>query len=86
VACRPHPDAVLGLPRRGQPALRAVTRRLLAAERADRRELRALRRQPTSVADTIVCDVLVPVMDRETAIDIELLRLVHRDVARTGWR
>ena len=86
VSWRPHPDAVPSLPWRGQPALRAVTRRLLAAERADRRELRSLRRQLTSVADTTLWDVLVRVMERETAIHIELLRFVDRHVARTRRR
>lgn len=73
------------VPDRGQGGisaeLRGLTERLLAAERTDRRELRALRRRLRPVADTTLWALLVDLMALDTEKHVRILESI---AARAG--
>lgn len=58
------------------PDVRQLTGRLLAAERADRRELRALRRRLRPVADTTLWSLLVDLMALDTEKHLRILKTI----------
>ena len=82
VAWTSDPDAVPNLPC-GAPdsALVEVTNRFLAAERADRRELRALRRKLRPFRDTTAWTLVVELLEHDTAKHIRLLTFIRDHAA-----
>jgi hypothetical protein len=73
------PDAVPNLPY-GPPdrALAEVTRRFLAAERANQKQLRALRKELRPFRDTSLWALLVELMEYDTAKHIRILTFYRR--------
>jgi hypothetical protein len=53
------------------------TRRLIALERRDARELRALKRQLRNTPETSLLPLLVKLMLHDTATHIEILQFIH---------
>src|ERR1035437_24348 len=64
------------------PALEEATKRFLAAERTDRKELRALRKELEPYRDTTLWSLLIELMEHDTAKHILLLTFVRDHVAR----
>jgi hypothetical protein len=62
---------------RADPALLDETRRLLALERQDARELRLLRRELRDTPTTSLLRFLAELMLRDTAKHIEILRFIR---------
>ncbi|MHB1931156.1 MAG: hypothetical protein ACYCUG_17335 [Acidimicrobiales bacterium] len=87
IAWRHDPDAVPNLPY-GAPdqALAEATGRFLAAERADRKELRALRKELRPFRDTSLWALLVEVMEYDTAKHIRILTFIDDHIARPPRR
>ena len=77
------PDLPHGKP---DPVLEEVTKRFLAAERADRKELRALRKELQPYRDTTLWSLLIELMEHDTAKHILLLTFVRDHVARRPKR
>lgn len=73
------PELVHGQPPR---ALEEVTARFLAAERADKKQLRALRKELRPFRDTSLWDLLVELMEYDTAKHIRVFTFLHDHVAR----
>jgi bacterioferritin (cytochrome b1) len=87
IAWRHDPDAVPGLPySKPDPALEKITNRFLAAERADRKQLRALRKELRPFRDTTSWSLLIELMEHDTAKHIRLLTFVRDHVARSPRR
>ena len=87
IAWRHDPDAVPGLPyRKPDPALEKITNQFLAAERADRKQLRALRKELRPFRDTTSWSLLIELMEHDTAKHIRLLTFVRDHVARSPRR
>jgi CheY-like chemotaxis protein len=68
------------------PALEEVTKRFLAAERADRKELRALRKELKPYREETLWSLLVELMERDTDKHILLLTFIHNHAARRKKR
>ena len=84
IAWAHNPDGVPNLQYRPPPpALAEVTRRFLAAERADAKQLRALRRELRPFRDTTVWVLLIELMEHDTAKHIRLLSFIRDNIART---
>lgn len=81
IAWRNDTDAVPDLPYKPDPELATVTRRFLAAERADRKELHALRKELRPFRDTNLWALLVDLMEHDTAKHIHMLRFLADHVA-----
>jgi len=82
IAWRRDPDAVPSLPIGApSPVLAEVTERFLAAERADKKQLRALQRQLRAFRDTTMWTLLVEIMERDTDKHIRLLQFLHDNIA-----
>jgi len=86
IAWRHDPDAVPNLPL-GPPdrALVEVTHRFLAEERADQKQLRAIRKELRPFRDTSLWALLVELMEHDTAKHIRILTFIADHVA-TGSR
>lgn len=73
------PDLRYGPPSR---ALEEVTARFLAAERADQKQLRALRKELRPFRDTSLWALLVELMEHDTAKHILVFSFIRDHVAR----
>lgn len=73
-----HTIPDLPLPRHIDDDLLSATRRFLAVERRDRRELRRLGRELKPVADTTVWSLLVELMLLDTDKHIRILEFIER--------
>jgi rubrerythrin len=73
------PELVYGQPPR---SLEEVTARFLAAEQADRKQLRALRKELRPFRDTSLWDLLVELMEYDTAKHIRVFTFLRDHVAR----
>ncbi|MGA7912979.1 MAG: hypothetical protein WCC30_15735 [Candidatus Dormiibacterota bacterium] len=73
------PEMVSGQP---PPALEEVTARFLAAERADKKQLHALRKELRPFRDTSLWDLLVELMEYDTAKHIRVFTFLRDHVAR----
>lgn len=87
MAWRHDPDAVPNLPF-GPPdrAIAEVTHRFLAAERTDRKQLRALRKELRPFRDTSLWALLVELMEHDTAKHIRILTFIADHVAPRSRR
>ena len=87
IAWRHDPDAVPNLPY-GAPdrALSEVTRRFLAVERTDQKQLRALRKELRPFRDTSLWALLVELMEHDTAKHIRILTFIADHVAQKRQR
>lgn len=87
MAWRHDPDAVPNLPL-GPPdrALAEVTRRFLAAERTDQKQLRALRKELRPFRETGLWALLVELMEHDTAKHIRILTFIADHVAPRSRR
>ena len=82
VAARDDPDAVPDLPHEPPDrALQEVTSQFLAAERADAKQLRALRKELRSFRDTSLWALLIELMEHDTAKHIHVLTFIRDRVA-----
>jgi alkylated DNA nucleotide flippase Atl1 len=83
IAWRSDADTVPSMPR-GEllPNLEDVTKRFLAAERADRKQLQALRKELRPFRDTTMWSLLVEVMELDTAKHIRLLTFIRDHLTR----
>jgi hypothetical protein len=72
-----HELGTPGLTPRVDVGLLEETRRLIALERADARELRLLERELRSVPPTSLLPLLVRLMRHDTARHVEILRFVR---------
>lgn len=83
IAWRDGGDAVPNLPY-GQPdpELAAVTARFLAAEHADQKELRALRKELRPFRNTSLWVLLVELMEQDTAKHIRMLSFLADHIAQ----
>ena len=87
VTLRHDPDAVPDLPYEPPDrVLEEVTGRFLAAERADAKQLRALRKELRPFRDTSLWALLVELMEHDTAKHIRLLTFIRDHVARQPRR
>jgi hypothetical protein len=87
IAWKNDADTVPNLPHGNpDPALEEVTKRFLAAERADRKQLSALRKELQPYRDTTLWSLLVELMEHDTAKHILLLTFVRDHVARRPKR
>ena len=87
VALRDDPDAVPDLPHEPpNRALQEVTSQFLAAERADAKQLRALRKELRSFRDTSLWALLIELMEHDTAKHIHVLTFIRDRVARQPRR
>jgi rubrerythrin len=77
------PELRLGSPHR---ALEEVTARFLAAERADQKQLRALRKELRPFRDTSLLALLVELMEHDTAKHIRVFTFLRDHVARRSKR
>lgn len=82
IAWRAGSDAVPSLPYKADPELAAVTARFLAAERADQKELRALRNELRPFRDSSMWALLVELMESDTAKHIRMLGFLADHIAR----
>lgn len=87
IAWRHDPVAVPNLPY-GPPdrALGEITGRFLAAERADQKQLRALRKELRPFRDTSLWALLVELMEHDTAKHIRILTFITDHVAQKPRR
>lgn len=77
---KPHvPNA---WPKEDQPGFKETTKRFIAAEREDARELKHLKKALRSVRDTTVWSLLVELMELDTEKHMRILEFL-RDQART---
>lgn len=82
IAWQRDPEAVPSLPiGKVSPELAEVTSRFLAAERADKKQLRKLRRQLRQFRETTMWTLLVEMMEHDTDKHIRLLSFVHDHIA-----
>ena len=83
IAWRNDADTVPNMPQ-GKPlaTLEEVTKRFLAAERADRKQLRSLRKELRPFRDTTMWSLLVEVMELDTAKHIRLLTFIRDYLTR----
>lgn len=82
IAWRHDSNGVPSLPNGSpNPALAAVTRRFLAAERADKKQLRALHKELKPFRDTSLWALLVELMEYDTAKHIRILTFIQDHVA-----
>ena len=87
IAWSHDPEAVPNLPYGPpDPALAEVTSRFLAAERADQKQLRALRKELRPFRDTSLWALLVELMEHDTAKHIRLLTFLRDHIARQPRR
>lgn len=83
IAWKKGDDAVPNLPHgKPLPDLEEVTKRFLAAERADRKQLRSLKKELRPFRDTTMWSLLVEVMELDTEKHIRLLTFIQDHVAR----
>ena len=80
---RPRTRPVPPLPsqRSGDPRLADITTRFLAAERADRRDLRRLQRAMHSERHTSLWPLLLALMERDTAKHMLVLEFIREQIA-----
>ncbi|MDA8073593.1 MAG: hypothetical protein M0Z82_18805 [Actinomycetota bacterium] len=76
ISWRHDPDAVPVLSWQAHPELEAATERFLAVERADRRQLQALRKDMRPMRDVSLWPLLVELMERDTEKHILLLSFI----------
>jgi hypothetical protein len=83
IAWRNDADTVPDMPHgKPIPNLEDVTKRFLAAERADRKQLRTLRKELRPFRDTTMWSLLVEVMELDTEKHIRLLTFVRDHLTR----
>jgi hypothetical protein len=83
IAWRNDADTVPNMPQgKPIPNLEDVTKRFLAAERADRKQLRSLRKELRPFRDTTMWSLLVEVMELDTEKHIRLLTFVRDHLTR----
>jgi hypothetical protein len=83
IAWRNDADTVRNMPQgKPLPNLEEVTKRFLAAERADRKQLRTLRKELRPFRDTTMWSLLVEVMELDTAKHILLLTFIRDHLTR----
>ena len=83
IAWRNDADTVPNIPQgKPIPNLEEVTKRFLAAERADRKQLRSLRKELRPFRDTTMWSLLVEVMELDTEKHIRLLTFIRDHVAQ----
>ncbi len=68
----------LDLDRVDRADLRETTRRLIAHEKSDAKELRQLRKELSDVKDTTLWGLLVDIMERDTEKHIAIIRFVQQ--------
>lgn|GEM_PF-1055083 len=87
IASRSDPDAVPNLPHEPpNRVLEEVTGRFLAAERADAKQLRALRKKLGPFRDTSMWALLVELIEHDTAKHIRILTFIRDHVVRQPRR
>jgi len=83
IVWRNDADTVPNMPQgKPLPNLEEVTKRFLAAERADRKQLRTLRKELRPFRDTTMWSLLVEVMELDTAKHIRLLTFIRDHLTR----
>ncbi len=84
IAWRNDADTVPNMPQgKPLPNLEDVTKRFLASERADRKELRSLRKELRPFRDTTMWSLLIEVMELDTEKHIRLLNFIRDHLTRS---